>query len=53
MAYDGTWTHLNIAMVESMKLTSEGNLPAPTFDLESWAGNYEGEHPALSQQQPG
>jgi hypothetical protein len=25
-----------------MELTNEGNLPAPTFDLDSWASNYEG-----------
>ena len=50
MAYDGMWTHLR-AMMASMTLTSEGNVPAPTFDLESWAGNYEGEHLTLSQQQ--
>jgi hypothetical protein len=40
MAYDGGQEQQeNLIMV---KLMSEGNLPAPTFDLDSWASNYEG-----------
>ena len=47
MAYDGMWCLLPTTM-DSMNLTSEGDLPAPTFDLESWANNYEGGRLPLS-----
>ena len=51
MAYDGMWSLLP-TMMDSMNLTSEGDLPAPTFDLESWANNYEGTRPILFVHQP-